>query len=43
VIPDSKAPNVSGHHGEHGHTFRANERFDYRRHGFKSLSWTRYG
>jgi hypothetical protein len=34
---------MSDRHGEHGHTFRANERFDYRRHGFKSLSWTRYG
>ena len=34
---------TSGHHGEVGHSFRANRRFEYTRHGFKSLSWTRYG
>ncbi len=34
---------MSGRRGEFGHSFKANERFDYRRHGFRSLSWTRYG
>jgi hypothetical protein len=34
---------TSGHRGEVGHSFRANGRFEYGRHGFKSLSWTRYG
>jgi hypothetical protein len=34
---------ASGHRGEVGHSFRANGRFEYGRHGFRSLSWTRYG
>ncbi|HEV8060345.1 MAG TPA: hypothetical protein VGP68_10755 [Gemmataceae bacterium] len=34
---------MSGRRGEAGRSFKANERFDYRRHGFRSLSWTRYG
>ena len=34
---------MSGRHGEFRHSYRANGRFDYGRHGFKSLSWTRYG
>ena len=34
---------TSGHRGEVGHSFRANGRFEYGRHGFRSLSWTRYG
>ena len=38
-----KARVTSGHRGEVGHSFRANGRFEYGRHGFRSLSWTRYG
>ena len=34
---------TSGHRGEERHSFRANGRFEYGRHGFKSLGWTRYG
>ena len=34
---------MSGRQGERGHSFRANERFDFGRHGFRSLSWSRYG
>jgi hypothetical protein len=32
----------SGHHGMYGHRFKASERFDYRRYGFRSLSWRHY-
>jgi hypothetical protein len=39
----------SGHHGsmggrrgEPGHSYRANERFDYGKHGFGAESWTHY-
>lgn len=34
---------MNGRHGEFNHSFRANGRFDYGRHGFRSLSWTKYG
>jgi hypothetical protein len=34
---------MSNRHGEFNHSFKANGRFDYGRHGFKSLSWTRSG
>ncbi len=33
---------LGGRHGEFGHRFKANGRFAYGRHGFRSLHWTRY-
>jgi hypothetical protein len=32
---------ISGSHGDR-HSFRASTRFDYRSHGFRSLSWSHY-
>ncbi len=29
-------------HRDFNHSFRANEHFDYRKHGFKSIDWTHY-
>jgi hypothetical protein len=33
---------TSGHRGEFSHSFRASERFNYGRYGFKGLSWSHY-
>lgn len=34
---------MNSQHGNFTHSFKANGRFDYGRHGFRSLSWTKYG
>lgn len=39
----SRHSTMNGRHGEFNHSFRANGRFDYGRHGFRSLSWSKYG
>jgi hypothetical protein len=31
---------MSGHRGESGYHFKASERFNYGKHGFKAFSWT---
>ena len=37
----SQHGSMSGRRGESEHSFKANERFDYRKHGYQSLSWSR--
>lgn len=40
---NSQHGSMNSQHGTFNHSFKASGRFDYGRHGFKSLSWTKYG